>query len=60
MTGRKFVPSGIDLLYYHLQRMSLNRKGSPYMDSPEWLKNKKATINPKINNDTSFDVQVKT
>ena len=37
----EFVPSGIDLLYYHLQRISLNRKGSSYTDSPKWLKNKK-------------------
>ena len=31
---------------------SLNRGGS-YIDSPEWLKNKKATINPK-NDDKCF------
>ena len=29
--------------------MSLNRGGS-YIDSPEWIKNKKSTINPKNNN----------
>ena len=29
----------------------LNRSGS-YIDSPEWLKNKKATINPKNNEDS--------
>ena len=45
--GSEFVPSGIDLLCYHLQRISLNRKGSSYIDSPKWLKNKKATVNPK-------------
>ena len=41
MRGSEFIPSGIDLLYYHLQRISLNRKGPSYIDSPKWLKNKK-------------------
>ena len=27
--------------------VSLSRKGGSYIDSPKWLKNKKATINPK-------------
>ena len=54
MRGSEFVPSGIDLLYYHLQRISLNRKGSSYIDSPKWLKNKKATINPKNNDNNCF------
>ena len=47
LRGSEFVPSGINLLYYHFQRISLNRKGSSYIDSPKWLKNKKARINPK-------------
>ena len=33
---------------YELHKISLNRGGS-HKDSPEWLKNKKATINPKNN-----------
>ena len=44
--GSEFVPDSIDLLYYHLQKVGLKRSGS-YIDSPECLKNKKATINPK-------------
>ena len=36
------------LKYYKLHRKSLNR-GKSYTDSPKWLKNKKATINPKNN-----------
>ena len=47
----EFVPSGIDLFYYHLQRINLNRKVSSFTDSPKWLKNKKAAINPKNNDD---------
>ena len=32
----------------------LNLFGSSYIDSPEWLKNKKAKINPKNNDDYCF------
>ena len=49
MRGRKFIFNSVDLLYYHLQKTSLSRKGWSYIDSPEWLKNKKAAINPKNN-----------
>ena len=40
-------------MYYSLQEISLNRGGS-YIDSPEWLKNKTATINPKTKDNESF------
>ena len=30
------------------------KRGGSYIDSPEWLKNKKATINPKNNDDNCF------
>ena len=46
MRGSKFVFDSADLLYYKLQNLSLNR-GGLYIPSPEWLKNKKATINSK-------------
>ena len=52
MRGSEFVGNRIDLLYYHLQKISLKR-GRSYIDSPKWLKNKKATIKPK-NNDNCF------
>ena len=52
MRGSEFIFDSVDLLYYNLQKTSLNRKGSSYIDSPKWLKNKKATINPK-NNDNN-------
>ena len=45
MKGSEFVFDSVDLLYYKLHRITRNRRGS-YIDSPEWLKNKKATINP--------------
>ena len=37
-------------MYYKLHKISLNRGGS-YIDSPKWLKDKKATINPKNKKD---------
>ena len=46
MEGSNFVFESVDLLYYSLHKISLNRGGS-YIDSPDWIKNKKATINPK-------------
>ena len=51
LRGSEFIFDSVDLLYYNLQKISLNRKGSSYIDSPEWLKKKKATINPKNNDD---------
>ena len=37
--------------YYKLHEISINRGGGSYTDSPGWIKNKKATINPKNKND---------
>ena len=42
-----------DVLYYNLHKISLSKGGS-YIDSPKWLKNKNATINPKYNDDRCF------
>ena len=53
MTGSEFIFNSVDTLYYDLNKISLGRGGS-YIDSPEWLKNKKATINPKHNDDKFF------
>ena len=47
MRESEFIFDSVNLLYYNLQKISLNRKGSSYIDSPKVLKNKKATINPK-------------
>ena len=47
MRGSEFIFDSVDLLYYHFQKTTLSRKGRSYIDSPKWLKNKKATINPK-------------
>ena len=53
MKGSEFAFDRIDLLYYRLHKISLNRSGS-YIDSPEWLNNKVATINPKNKDNECF------
>ena len=46
MKGSSYIFEPIDLLEYHLHKISLNR-GSSYIKCYEWLKNKGVTINPK-------------
>ena len=53
MGGSEFIFDGVDALYYDLNKVSLSSSES-YIDSPGWLKNKKATINPKNNDDKHF------
>ena len=50
MRGSEFVYDSVDVLYYNLNKVSLSRGGS-YIDSPKWLKNIKATINPQNKKD---------
>ena len=40
-------------MHYDLNKISLSR-GRSYIDSPKWLKNKNATINPKNNDGKCF------
>ena len=51
--GREFVFENVDSLYYYFQKIDVNRSGS-YINSPEWLKNKKAIINPKSKDKECF------
>ena len=53
MRGSEFIFDNIAALYYDLNKVSLSRDES-YIDSPKWLKNKKATINPKNVDDKCF------
>ena len=53
MKGSEFVFDAVDALYYNLNKISVSRVGS-YIDSPEWLENKKTTTNPKSNDDKCF------
>ena len=50
MKGSDFEFDGVNFFYYDFNKTSINRGGS-YIDSPQWLRNKKSTINPKKNND---------
>ena len=52
MRGSSFIFERIDLLEYHLHKISLNR-GSSYIESPEWIENKRVTINPKNTKDNN-------
>ena len=53
MSGSEFVFDAVNVLYYDLNKISLNRGGS-YIDSPKWLKYKKATIIPKNEDSKCF------
>ena len=53
MKGSEFIFDSVDVLYYNLNKISFNRGGS-YIDSPKWLKNEKAAINLKNNDDKCF------
>ena len=45
MKGSEFLFDCVHLLYYKCHKLNLNRGGS-YIDSPDWIKNEKATTNP--------------
>ena len=45
MEGSKFVFDHVLLLCYKCHKINFNR-GKWCIDSPDWIKNKKATINP--------------
>ena len=48
--GSNYVLESVDLLNIHFHSINLKR-GSSYIDSPDWIKNKHATINPKNTKD---------
>ena len=53
MKGSEFTFDSVDLLYYKLHKLSLNR-GESNIDSPKSIQSKKGTINPKNNDDKCF------
>ena len=53
-----FVFESVDLLYYSLHQISLNR-GESCIDSPEWLKNKRAIINPQNKDNECFKYAIR-
>ena len=48
--GSEFIHESVELLYYYFHKIEMKR-GESYIESPEWLKNKRETINPKNKND---------
>ena len=58
MKGSDFVFESIDLLFYSLHKISLNR-GGLYIDSPNRIKHKKATTNPKNKDNECFNHCIK-
>ena len=57
MKGSDFEFDRVNFFCYDFNKTSINRSGS-YIDSPQWLKNKKSTINPKNNDDECFQYAV--
>ena len=47
----------VELLQYSLHKIKLKR-GGPYIDSPEWLRNKLATINLKNYDNNCFQYAI--
>ena len=45
MKGSDFIFDSVNLLYYKCYKTNLNRGGS-YIDSPDWIKNKRGARNP--------------
>ena len=53
MNGSDFTFDSVQLMYCKCHKVNFKRDGL-YIDSPDWIKNKKATIYPKIENDKCF------
>ena len=53
--GSNFIFESVNLLTYHIHKIDLKR-GKSYIKSPEWILNKRTTINPK-NKDNVFNTQ---
>ena len=55
--GSDFVFESVDLLSYSFHKISLKRAKS-YIKSPEWVKNKRATVNPKNKDNKCFQYSI--
>ena len=53
MTGRDCISDTVQLIYCKFRKIIFKRYGS-YIDSPDWIKEQKATINPKYTDDKCF------
>ena len=53
MKGSEFLFDYVHSMHYKCLKINLNR-GVSYIDSPDWIKNKKATINPNNKKDNKY------
>ena len=51
--GSEFVFDYVHLIYYKCHKINPNCGGS-YVDSPNWIKNKKGTVNPLNKKDSKW------
>ena len=52
-SGNDFILNSVQLMYYKCQKVNFRCNGSN-TNSPEWIKKKKMTIYPKIEDDECF------
>ena len=57
MKGSDFMFSSVQYLCYKCHKVNFKSAGS-YIDTPGWIKKKKATINPKNTDDECFQYAV--
>ena len=57
MRGSDFILDSVHLIYYKCHKVHFSCGGS-YIDSPDWIKKKKATINLKNKDDKCFQYAV--
>ena len=55
--GSNFIFESVNLLTYHIHKIDLKR-GKSYIKSPEWILNKRATINPKNKDNKCFQYSI--
>ena len=53
MKGSDFIFDSVQLMYYKCPKVNFKRSGS-YIDAPDWIKKKKATITQKNTDDKCF------
>ena len=56
-SGSNFVFESVDLLHINIHKIDLKR-GKSYIKSPEWILNKRATINPKNKDNKCFQYPI--
>ena len=55
--GSEFIFDSVKLMYYKCHKVNFRLSGS-YIDSPDWIKKRKATINLKNKDDKCFQYVV--